>query len=77
MLPNEATQIPLPKQIAAPAQPPPGMKDIPGEGGEKPAEQSFLRKYWYIIVPAVILLLSGGGEEEAPKGKGGGGAKRK
>ncbi|KAI8998339.1 hypothetical protein BC832DRAFT_565507 [Gaertneriomyces semiglobifer] len=36
--------------------------------GKPPAEQSWIKKYWYIILPVMIILMMGGGSEEGQAG---------
>lgn len=51
------------------------VEDV-SEGAKAEANQSFLRKYWYIVLPMVLFTLFGGGVEEgtAPAGDGKAGA---
>jgi hypothetical protein len=63
-MPRKAFQVPVVLK-GPPAPPPPGLEHLlkkdPADAN-KPENQSFLRRYWYIILPLVFILLSGGGK---------------
>lgn len=50
------------------------IEDV-SEAGKPEADQSFMRKYWYIVLPMVLFTVFGGGESPAAtEGEGGGAA---
>lgn len=63
-MPRKAFQVPVVLK-GPPAPPPPGMEHLKKKdpaAENKPENQSFLRRYWYIILPMVFILLTSGGK---------------